>query len=60
MKRNELIIGIVILVMTLPITLMWNVVYGVRLDIQAIYGGTLGAIIGIGLDRLVTGIIGSK
>lgn len=60
MKKNELIIGAVILVLTLPITLTWNVFLGVHLDSQAIYGGTLGALIGIGLDRLVTGIIGSK
>ncbi len=48
-------VGIVILVMTVPITLTWNVFYRVHLDIQAIYGGTLGALIGIGLDRLVSG-----
>jgi hypothetical protein len=60
MKRDKLIAGIVILVMTLPITLMWNVFYGVHLDVQTIYGGLLGAFLGIGLDRLVTGTIESE
>jgi hypothetical protein len=59
MMKDELIIGIVILIVTLPITLTWNLM-GVHVDVQAIYGGTLGAIIGIGLDRLIKGIIGSK
>jgi hypothetical protein len=60
MTSKELISGIVILVVTFPVVSIWNVVLGVRLDTQAIYGGMLGALLGIGLDRLVAGLSGSK
>jgi len=33
---------------------------GVHVDSQAVYGGFLGALMGIGLDRIVTDAVGSK
>jgi hypothetical protein len=50
----------VILAVTVPGVLTWSLFFEVHLDSQTIYGGMLGALLGIGLDRLVSGFIGNK